>query len=172
MALVDGRGKDSGQREGLSRRGFFRRMWLALGGVAFLQLLWVAGDIIRPRRRRPAAAGGAIFTAGPVGQFAQPSVTAFPEGRFYLVRLADGGFLAVDRSCTHLGCTVPWSEQDQRFACPCHASAFDITGQVLAPPATRALDLRPVRIENQVVKVDLGRLVKRTAFDPAQVTMP
>ena len=87
-------------------------------------------------------------------------------------RLADGGFLAVDRSCTHLGCTVPWSEQDQRFACPCHASAFDITGQVLAPPATRALDLRPVRIENQVVKVDLGLLVKRTAFDPAQVTMP
>ena len=26
--------------------------------------------------------------------------------------------------------------------------------------------------DNQVVKVDLGRLVKRTAFDPAQVTMP
>jgi cytochrome b6-f complex iron-sulfur subunit len=113
-----------------------------------------------------------IFTAGPVAQFAPSSVTAFPQGRFYLVRLAEGGFLALNRSCTHLGCTVPWVEEDQRFACPCHASVFDITGQVLGPPATRALDLLPVRIENQVVKVDLGQTIKRTAFDPAQVAKP
>ena len=38
--------------------------------------------------------------------------------------------------------------------CPCHASSFDITGDVLSPPAPRPLDIFPVRIENDIVKVD------------------
>jgi cytochrome b6-f complex iron-sulfur subunit len=40
---------------------------------------------------------------------------------------------------------------------------------VLSPPAPRPLDLYPVRIENGVVKIDIGRRVRRTAFDPSQV---
>ena len=74
-------------------------------------------------------------------------VTAFPGGRFYLVRLQDGGFLALSSTCTHLECSVPWSEKERKFPCPCHGSVFDITGQVLSPPAPRALDLFPVSIE-------------------------
>jgi len=96
-------------------------------------------------------------------------VTAFREGRFYLVRLEDGGFLALHRKCTHLGCTVPWIPEEGRFACPCHASAFDLRGDVLNPPALRALDLFPVRIENGIVKVDTAAPVRRTVFDPSQV---
>ena len=42
------------------------------------------------------------------------------------VCLEDGGFLALHRQCTHLGCTVPWVPARQAFVCPCHASAFDI----------------------------------------------
>ena len=66
-----------------------------------------------------------------------------------------GGFLALARRCTHLGCTVPWVEDEDRFVCPCHASAFDITGDVLSPPAPRPLDIFAVRIENDIVKVDI-----------------
>ena len=158
---------------GITRRGLFRRLGLGLGGLAFLNFIWIAGDIIRPRKRRETAGGtDTIFTAGPVADFEPGTVTAFPEGRFYLVRLAEGGFLALNRSCTHLGCTLPWIEQDQAFACPCHASSFDIKGEVLSPPASRALDMFAIRIENQVVKVDLGRVIKRTGFEPVQVTMP
>ena len=108
---------------------------------------------------------------GPPERFEPGSVTAFPTGRFYLVRLKDGGFLALHRECTHLGCTVPWDAAQGRFACPCHASAFDITGQVLSPPAPRPLDLYAIRIENGVVKVDMRRRVPRTAFDASQVTV-
>jgi len=140
-----------------------------LAGVAVLEGVWVVFDFLRPRRRE-AAAGGAIVVAGPVGQFEAGSVTAFPQGRFYLVCLADGGFLALSRQCTHLGCTVPWDADQGRFVCPCHASAFDVQGDVLHPPAPRALDLFAIRIENDVVKVDVSAPIRRSAFRPDQVT--
>ena len=74
------------------------------------------------------------------------------------------------RECTHLGCTVPWVEKEKRFACPCHASAFDITGNVISPPAPRALDAYPVTIENEIVKVDISKPIKRSEFRAEQVT--
>ena len=51
----------------------------------------------------------------------------------------NGGFLAMSRTCTHLGCTVPWVEDEGRFVCPCHSSVFDINGDVVDPPAFQAL---------------------------------
>jgi cytochrome b6-f complex iron-sulfur subunit len=65
---------------------------------------------------------------------------------------------------------VPWSQKEQTFPCPCHASTFDLKGDVLAPPATRALDLFPVVIEGGIVKVDTSRRIERARFEPAQVT--
>ena len=157
----------------LSRRSFFRKAWVVLGALVTLQFLWIGFDMLRPRkRRRRDTSAGTIYTAGPVERFEPGSVTAFPEGPFYLARLADGGFLALNRTCTHLGCTVPWIEEDQQFACPCHASVFDITGEVLSPPADRALDMYAVRIENGIVKVDLSGTIRRRGFETAQVTMP
>lgn len=156
-----------------SRRGFLGKVWMVLGAVVTLQFLWIGFDLLKPRnRRREDKAGDNIYIAGPVERFEPGSVTAFPEGRFYLSRLTDGGFLALGRTCTHLGCTVPWIEKDQRFACPCHASVFDITGEVLSPPADRALDMYPVRIENGIVKVDLSQAIRRQKFETAQVTVP
>ena len=155
------------------RRGFLRKAWLFLAGLALLQVLWIGVDQLRPRRRRRTeTADGSVYTAGPVDRFEPGTVTAFPAGRFYLARLAEGGFLALSRTCTHLGCTVPWVKADQVFACPCHASTFDITGEVLGPPATRPLDLLDVRIENGIVKVDLSRVRRRREFLTAQVAVP
>jgi cytochrome b6-f complex iron-sulfur subunit len=97
-------------------------------------------------------------------------VTAFRDGEFYLARLQDGGFLALHRKCTHLGCTVPWIADEQRFACPCHASAFDMHGDVLSSPAPRPLDLFSVQIENGIVKVDTAKPIRRGRFEPLQAT--
>jgi cytochrome b6-f complex iron-sulfur subunit len=63
---------------------------------------------------------------------------------------------------------VPWFEPEQRFACPCHASAFDIRGAVVNPPAPRPLDLFTVSVDSGVVKVDTGRLIRRTSFESGQ----
>jgi len=152
-----------------TRRGFLGRAWLLLGGVALLEALWVVAEFLRPRRRGPVVDdNAAIFVAGPIERFQPGTVTAFPEGRFYLARLDDGGFLALNRECTHLGCTVPWVADEERFVCPCHASAFDIRGDVLSPPAPRPLDIFPVRIENDIVKVELGVPVRRRSATGAK----
>lgn len=154
-----------------TRRGFLGRLWLWLAGLAVVEGVWVTTAILRPRRK-PRVNDVEIVVAGPVEGFEPGSVTAFPAGRFYLSRLDDGGFLALSRTCTHLGCTVPWSGEAGRFVCPCHASSFDIRGEVLSPPAPRALDLHPVRIENGIVKVDVSTTVTRRAFAASQVTRP
>jgi len=151
------------------RRTFVLRLWALIGGAALAEAAWVAGSFLRPRQH--AAGASSLFVAGPLDRFEPGSVTAFPSGQFYLVRLSDGGFLALHRECTHLGCTVPWDGAQGRFSCPCHASAFDITGQVINPPAPRPLDFYVVRIENGLVKVDTRRRLSRTAFDPSQVTV-
>ena len=152
-----------------SRRRLFVRLWALVGGVALGEVVWVTGSFLKPRASR--ADASSLFVAGPLDRFAPDSVTAFPLGRFYLVRLKDGGFLALHRECTHLGCTVPWDTTQGRFVCPCHASSFDITGQVINAPAPRPLDYFAVRVENGIVKVDTRRRLSRTGFDPSQVTV-
>jgi len=153
-----------------SRRNFLTWVWAGLIGLVTFESVWVVASFLKPRAKQDeSGAGDSIVVAGTVDEFDPESVTAFPRGKFYLVRLADGGFLAVHRECTHLGCTVPWVEEEHRFACPCHASTFDITGEVLSAPAPRALDLFAVRIENGIVKVDTRRPIQRSAFRPEQV---
>ena len=156
-----------------SRRSFLNKLWFALGFVALAEFIAVAFAYLRPGKPETHRKNtDAIVTAGSVTAFIPDSVTAFVRGRFYLARLADGGFLALSRKCTHLGCTVPWVEKEKRFACPCHASAFDITGSVIRPPAPRALDIYPLIIENDIVKVDTSRTIKRSEFKADQVVYP
>lgn len=150
------------------RRAFLRATWIGVGIAALGDAAWIVASFLKPRRERPAGGAG-LFVAGALETFATGSVTAFPAGRFYLVRLADGGLLALSRQCTHLGCSVPWDEAKGRFVCPCHASAFDVRGDVLAAPAPRALDTFPVRVENGIVKVDVAAAQRRSAFDESQV---
>ena len=151
------------------RRAFVGRLWKGLGILAGLELAAVAVAFLAPRKD-PAGRGAGLLVAGPVAEFTPASVRPFPAGRFYLVRLADGGFLALSSKCTHLGCTVPWNEKAKAFPCPCHASTFDARGDVLSPPAPRALDLFPVTIEAGIVKVDTARRIERSRFEPGQVT--
>lgn len=149
------------------RRGSLRSIWIGLVAIATGQAGWIAASFLKPRHAD--ARESALFVAGQVDHFEAGTVTAFPEGKFYLVRLADGGFLALHRECTHLGCTVPWDPTQKKFVCPCHASQFDITGEVLAAPAPRPLDTFAVRLENGLVKIDLSRRLPRQAFDASQV---
>lgn len=152
------------------RRSFLARIAALFGGLALLEAGWIATSFFGARRRASAAPDKSVeLIAGPIERFEPGSVTAFGEGHFYLARLEDGGFLALHRKCTHLGCTVPWSANEQRFSCPCHGSAFDIRGDVLSAPATRALDRFAVKIDNGVVKVDTSRPIRRAVFDVEQV---
>jgi cytochrome b6-f complex iron-sulfur subunit len=156
-----------------SRRSFLSKLWIALGLVAVAEVVAVVFSFLRSNKSKPRLAdSNALITAGAVNKFGPNSVTAFVRGRFYLARLEDGGFLALSSKCTHLGCTVPWVEKELKFACPCHGSVFDITGSVINSPAPRPLDIYPIFIENNVVKVDTSKPVKRNDFLAEQVSYP
>jgi cytochrome b6-f complex iron-sulfur subunit len=156
-----------------TRRSFLNILWLILGGVALAEFVAVAFAFLRPRKLKVRGEDtDLIITAGAVERFEPNSVTAFVRGKFYLARLEDGGFLALSRTCTHLGCSVPWVGKEMKFACPCHGSAFDITGNVIEAPAPRALDIYPITIENKIVKVDTRKPIKRSTFSAEQVTYP
>jgi len=153
-----------------SKRSFLNRLWAALGIVALAEL---AGDVFlffcTNKAREASGKIAEVIEAGPAEGFPLNSVTAFIRGKFYLCRMEDGGFLAVSRKCTHLGCTVPWVDKEKRFACPCHASEFDIKGDVVNDPASRALDIFPLYIENNIIKVEIGKQIKRSRFHADQV---
>jgi cytochrome b6-f complex iron-sulfur subunit len=157
--------------ENKARRSLLNGLWLALGGLALAEIAWLVGSFLKPLKsdRSPDQPDRRI-DAGPADRFAPSTVTAFPQGRFYLACLEDGGFLALSRRCTHLGCTVPWDAQKGQFACPCHASVFDIRGEVIQSPAPRALDRFSLSIENNRVMVDIARPIRRSAFGKAEVT--
>jgi cytochrome b6-f complex iron-sulfur subunit len=157
----------------VSRRSFLNILWTALGLAALAEFLWIAFSFLWPSRTGSAESqANTVVPAGSLAAFEPGTVTAFQKGEFYLVRLDDGGLLALSCKCTHLGCTVPWVEKEKKFLCPCHASAFDRNGNVINSPAARALDTFPVTIENNIVKVETGKRIKRSGFDPKQVVYP
>lgn len=66
-----------------------------------------------------------------------------PDARILIA--GDAALRAFSRVCTHGGCTLNLPDPDRVMACPCHASEFGLSGQVLAGPAR--LDLRALRLE-------------------------
>lgn len=154
----------------LSRRDLLKIAWAFFGGVVAVETAGVFLSYLQPRLAE--GEFGSVITAGLVDDFPHNSVTHIPNGRFYIVRIGDGGFLAVYHRCTHLGCTVPWDASVQKFVCPCHNSQFDQKGTVQNPPAPRPLDLFALAVENGEVKVDTGNIIQRQSYDMAQVVYP
>jgi cytochrome b6-f complex iron-sulfur subunit len=144
--------------------------WATLGALA------VAGAqaglaVIRFARPTIADGFGSEIVAATLGRL--PPADGAPlrnqAGRFYLIRNPEG-LLAFSWTCTHLGCTVPWAPAEDRFHCPCHQSVFDRQGRVVSGPATRPLDVMPIRIDGRRVIVDTGAITRRADYDLGQVT--
>jgi cytochrome b6-f complex iron-sulfur subunit len=96
---------------------------------------------------------GRQVVVGPAERFAVGSVTHFRKDRFLLVRHPTG-FLALSHQCTHQHCTVDYLAERGVMVCPCHGAQFDLTGAVLAGPASRSLDRFPATIRHDQVIVD------------------
>ena len=162
---------ESSEEKSVGRRVFLKRLWMGLSLLAGAEFIGVVtGFLFSGKGNVKETEAKKLIEAGPVDSFKPNSVTPFRGGRFFLARLEDGGFIAISLRCTHLGCSINWEEDRKRFICPCHASAFNINGDVLNPPAPKALDYYPVIVENGVVKVDVGTLKQREKFNRDQLT--
>ena len=67
--------------------------------------------------------------------------TSTSHGGFVIRKSEDPNDLIILNSkCTHLACTVNWSEADKVYLCPCHDAKFGTQGEVLGGPPPRPLD--------------------------------
>lgn len=85
-----------------------------------------------------------------------------PVGTVWLVKQPEGSkdpVLAFTSECPHLGCAIVLAADGNGFFCPCHTSAFALTGERLNKVPPRGMDplevsmpggpSRPVRIKFQ-----------------------
>ncbi len=145
---------------------------MLLGLLALAEFVIAAFSFFVSGRKKGQNAQDRIIDAGKAGDFLPGTVTLIRPANCYLSCLEDGGLLAISRKCTHLGCAVPWIAERNRFECPCHASVFDRTGQVIQSPAPRALDLFPIHIEKNRITIDISHPVRRSTFSADQLTYP
>lgn len=151
----------------ISRHTFLSLAWItSLVGI-FSQTGWALFKFLKPQLKE--GTFGTKVNAGKVAEFKPGTVSHIQQGRFYLSRLDNGSMLAMWHRCTHLGCTVPWQEDENRFHCPCHSSIFNNTGEVVSGPAPRPLDLFQIEIVEDDVIVYTGKAITRNSFDPSQV---
>lgn len=70
-------------------------------------------------------------------------------GAVYLRRTSDE-IQALNMACPHAGCFIDFLPAREAFFCPCHNSAFALTGAVADPnsPSPRPMDSLPVEIRN------------------------
>lgn len=187
-------GSEGGEGE-ISRRGFFK--WAFLGAVGLSSLLGLGGffKFFYPNKT---SAFGSKINAGKISDFPVAvqangvfSTTLGPtarnrDGRFFVVHLPQG-LVALYWKCPHLGCTVPWNPTEEfpsyeapdgsgqvkfvgMFHCPCHGSTYVPTGQIVAGPAPRPMDLMQITLDGDNVVVDSGKITQRTKWQPNQAT--
>ena len=73
----------------------------------------------------------------------------------FLVKTQDAEVVAIDSTCTHLGCLVAWDTGAQVFKCPCHGGVYDRTGAVKDGPPPMPLGKIATRIDGQRVLVQV-----------------
>ena len=153
-------------RKSLSRAQFLGIAWTGSLALFAAQITMSLLKFLKPVSG--SGFGGTIY-AGKIEEFAINSVNRVLAGRFFLTRTPNG-VIALWQKCTHLGCAVPWVEEEGQFHCPCHGSLFNEVGEVTGGPAPRPLDTFPVSIRSGEVWVDTGKPLERNEYDPSQLT--
>lgn len=62
-------------------------------------------------------------------------------------------YAAVDKTCTHEGCTVGYELSSNTFPCGCHGSIFSATGAVIRGPAVSPLNSYPVSKSGNILTI-------------------
>ena len=123
----------------VNRREFLNFAWLTSLGFLTVSIAGVTYLFSIPIFKE--GEFGGLFAIGPASEL-PPEGSApvnYPKVKLWLSN-TDEGVLALYKVCTHLGCLYDWREQENKFACPCHGSQFELDGDYIKGPAPRSLD--------------------------------
>jgi cytochrome b6-f complex iron-sulfur subunit len=152
----------------LSRRNFLKFGLGALASAAVIESGIMSFMYLKSRADETRVDG--IITAGNLEKFIPGSITEFEKEGFFVLCTEECELLAISSRCPHLGCSVIWEPEDERFICPCHASSFDLYGNFESRPVPRPLDIYEITIEDSKVLVDKSRVIVREKFETKQLT--
>jgi cytochrome b6-f complex iron-sulfur subunit len=133
-----------------SRRNFLHVAIGTLGAVFSVSLVYPLFRFLWPQRDK---SGGEGRVGIPMEEMlAGQSRVVLVRGEPVLVIREANRVVALSATCTHLSCIVKYKGEGV-VLCPCHASLFDLSGNVTAGPAPRPLPSYPVRIEGDKIVV-------------------
>ena len=75
------------------------------------------------------------------------------DDKILLYREPGGALVAMNMTCTHLGCDVEYEKAVGHVVCPCHGSEFSNSGAVLKGPAKEPLESYPVTVVGDEVRI-------------------
>jgi cytochrome b6-f complex iron-sulfur subunit len=145
------------------RRWFLRTSvqtaWTAFSAAMFAMLLYSVRFMWPNASNEPPMS----FKAGEPKDFPLSEVVERFKADFgvWIVRLptsTGSEIIALSTTCTHLGCTPNWLQNEQKFKCPCHGSGFHKDGVNFEGPAPRPLERYKISVggDGQIV-VDKSR---------------
>ena len=151
----------------VSRRTFFASMLgVCTGAIASVIGLPIIRYVLYPVRS--AAKGPKWTTVGDVQEFdniATPVAKTVElvqrdgwrevvsHQPVYVTRSSAGHLQVLSPICPHLGCSVSWHENQNKFVCPCHGGQFGADGTRLGGPPPRGLDKLDVQVKDGKLEV-------------------
>jgi Rieske Fe-S protein len=166
---------DDPQAEDIPRRGFFSRAVAGVIGavVGLVPLVTGAAFFLDPLLRKKSGAGGNPrkddegflnlgATADALPSDGTPQLfkvhddvvdawNKFPNvevGSVWLRKNEQGEVVAFSSICPHLGCAVDFRQSNRDFYCPCHTSAFDLSGDKKNEIPPRGMDELTVMVKD------------------------
>ncbi len=71
----------------------------------------------------------------------------------YVSHAEDDQLIVLSAICPHLGCSVGWHAQQDKFICPCHGGEFKADGLHILGPPPRAMDRLPTQVKSGTLQV-------------------
>ena len=79
--------------------------------------------------------------------------TTSSQTAVYVLPSKAGQYRILSPICPHLGCSVRWVDDQNKFVCPCHSGSFTADGERIAGPPPRSMDSLESKVEGGVLKV-------------------
>lgn len=133
----------------MERRKILKSSLAFLGTTALVSLGYPATKfVIPPDRKNDADRLTVDKDEIPAGTAVEATFQGDPV---VIIHRKGSGFIALSRVCSHLGCLVGYDKFNNKLVCPCHAGAFNLEGQVISGPPSKALHRYSLKITSKQI---------------------